>query len=144
MPAPAASAPSTTSPSTRLQNTCVAITLDVNELQRSCAFYARVLAFETVATERAGLIYEVRSLRSPLCPNIELRLRAAFGKRATGGGPGSLLLLTIRVDDLPASLARLADGVPWVGAKPAEPFTQDRATFADPDGYQIQLVGLMP
>lgn len=142
MTAPAAPpAPASTAP--RLQNTCVAITLDVNDLPRACAFYAKALDFEPVAVDRPGLIYEVRSLRSPLCPNLELRLRAAFGKRATGGGPGSLLLLTIRVDDLPASLARLADVVPWVGSKPAAPYTQDRATFADPDGYQIQLVGLV-
>ncbi len=118
----------------------VGVALDVNDLDRSCRFYALALGFEVVGGRRAGLILEERVLRSPLVPGLALTLRAAFGKRATGGGPGSLLGLTVAVPDAPAHAARLGDTVRWIGTAPGQPEAPGRYRFVDPDGYQIELV----
>ncbi|MFN0012515.1 MAG: VOC family protein [Phycisphaerales bacterium] len=123
------------------------IALDVNDLERSCTFYKAILGFEVVATTRSGLIYESRTLRSPLVPHLDLILRGAFGKRATGGGPGSLLAITLRVSDPASMVERLTPLVKWIGAAPGaeakggECVPARALRFADPDGYHIELVG---
>ncbi len=117
----------------------VAITLDVSSLDVSCRFYAELLGYGVVETERAGLIYERRTLRSALAPFLELRLRAAFGKRPIGSTPGSMLATTVRVGDVRATVSRLTTPVRWVGAAPADG-PLPRALIADPDGYVVELV----
>ncbi len=133
---PMAAATSTTA----VAHAPIGIALDVNDLGRSCAFYAGTLGFEVVSTIRPGLIYESRTLRSPLVPQLDLTLRAAFGKRATGGGPGSLLAIRLRVGDAAALVERLGPLVRWIGAAPAAGGAAGVLRFADPDGYHIEIV----
>ncbi len=133
-------APAAATPLATPAHADVGITLDVNDLDRSCRFYALALGFDVAAAARAGQIYEERVLRSPLVPHLALSLRAAFGKRATGGGPGSLLTLSLAVADAPAHAARLGNTVRWIGTAPGQPQTPGRYRFADPDGYHIELV----
>lgn len=119
----------------------VGLTIDVNDLERSCRFYAATLGFEVTSIKRPGLIYEERALRSPLCPSLTLTLRAAFGKRSTGGGPGSLLTISLTVPDRATLIGRLGTTVRWIGAAPGHADACPNPHFADPDGYQIELVG---
>lgn len=118
----------------------IAISLDVSDLEASCRFYQELLGYTVIATERAGLIYEQRTLRSPRVPALELRLRAAFGKRPIGSTPGSLLRLSVRVADIRAALGGLSSPVRWVGPAPAGDGVLAAALLADPDGYVIEFV----
>lgn len=129
------------SPKPGCECTDVGLTLDVNDLARSCDFYARVLGFEVVQVKRAGLIYEERLLRSPTVPRLSLTLRAAFGKRATGGGPGSILTISLAVPRRSELVGRLGATVKWIGPAPGQTDASPNPRFADPDGYQIELVG---
>lgn len=120
----------------------IGISLDVSDIDASCAFYDALLGFRTVSSERAGLIYERRHLRSAQLPSLELQLRAAFGKRPIGSTPGSMLAITLRVTDVRVALGSLAAHRPirWVGPAPAAEGPLAHATIADPDGYVLELV----
>ena len=117
----------------------IAVAIDVSNLEKSCGFYARLLGFEQVGVERAGLIYESRALRSSRFPGVELRLRAAFGKRPFGSCAGGLLSLTLPVPDLRAAVNALRGQVRWRGPEPAEPPQTKSVEFIDPDGYVLCL-----
>lgn len=114
-----------------------AVSLDVTDLARSCEYYAELLGFQVVATERPGLIYELRRLRSARFPKIELRLRAAFGRRPVGSTPGGMLALTLKVPNVAEALQSLGGKARWVGSPPGPDATVLR--LADPDGYVIEL-----
>ena len=133
---PALAAHPTPSPS----SATVAIALDVADLQASSTYFNRILGFErTPSTERDGLIYETRSFRSPRFPGLELRLRAAFGKRPIGSGAGTVLYIRLTTPDLPALVSQIKDSVRWVGPPPADPLTATEVEFLDPDGYAFRL-----
>ncbi|MGQ0627377.1 MAG: hypothetical protein ACT4PL_04660 [Phycisphaerales bacterium] len=120
--------------------TCpVGITLDITSHDRSGAFY-RALGFEPAAVDRPGMIYETRTLRSPRFPTVELRLRAAFGKRPIGSSPGTMLALTLRTSDLAPCIAALTalSTVRWVAGAPPAPDAAC-AELLDPDGYHLVL-----
>jgi catechol 2,3-dioxygenase-like lactoylglutathione lyase family enzyme len=133
-----AHAPAPAQPTLSPDGPPVALALDVNDLARSVRFYA-ALGFEPLRTERAGLIYELRVLRSREVPGLELRLRAAFGKRSIGSSPGSMLAVTLRVVNVRAMVDRLGAEVRWVGPAPAPAEALQTARLADPDGYVIEL-----
>ena len=111
----------------------VAVALDVSDIAASAAFYARTLGFETVAAERSGLIFEFRHLRSRRFPEVEISLRAAFGKRPIGSCPGTLLHITLRVRNLADAARALGSTVRWVGPPPADPPATPVVAFADPE-----------
>lgn len=121
----------------------VTLALDATALDASCAFYARTLGFSVVSSQRDGLIYEERCLRSPAFPALELRLRQAFGIRPVGSGPGRqrAVGLWLHADARRDLIRRLAGQVDWLGTPPnpeAEALTNAPA-FGDPDGYVIEL-----
>jgi catechol 2,3-dioxygenase-like lactoylglutathione lyase family enzyme len=119
----------------------VGLSLDVQDLERSCEFYGRLLGFVVVDTYRAGMLLERRTLRSGLLPSVQLTLRGAFGKRVTGSQPGSVLSMDLAVSDWPAGAValgeRLAGGAVWVGKAPGPDDASGQ--LLDPDGYVVQL-----
>jgi len=115
----------------------VRIAMDVSDLDASTTFYRDILGFNLVSSDRPGLIYETRLTRSDRFPALELELRAGFGKRIGGSGPGGVLRFGFQVPDLNAAVAQLTGKVRWIGEPPAADATAVR--FADPDGYVIEL-----
>lgn len=115
----------------------LAIALDVADLGASLVFY-RALGFEQIGSARQGLIFETRTLAAAAWPAMQLRLRAAFGRRPIGSS-GGMLALTLRVS--PSQLAGIAAALGktarWVGPGPSAESTS--AKVADPDGYVIEL-----
>lgn len=117
----------------------VRIALDVMNLDRSCEFYRRALGFQVMRTERAGMIFEVRSLRSDRHPTVQLDLRAGFGKRIVGTSPGGITKLSFREPKLAEAIAGLNSLVRWIGPAPASDPLPPAIAFNDPDAYQIEL-----
>lgn len=120
----------------------VRLAMDVSNLDASAAFYRDLLGFDVVCSQRPGLIYETRLTRSHRFPALELELRAGFGKRVGGSGPGGVLRFGFQVPDLPAAVAQLTGKVRWIGEAP--PPDAQAVRFADPDGYVIELRGPAP
>lgn len=119
----------------------IRLMFDVERLDSSCSFYLDTLGFTAVNTQRAGQFFESRMLRSPQYPDIELTLRATFGKRVTGCRPGSILHFSLRTSSLPAAIRHLTGKVQWVGTSPEANPDEPRSSvkFADLDGYIIEL-----
>lgn len=116
----------------------VIIALDVTDLERTVAFYARALGMQVVATERPGLILESRVLAGPRYPSVALHVRRQFGIRVSGSHPGTILRISLHTPDLFDRRAELhAAGVRWLGAEP--PADAPSVMFADPDGYEVEL-----
>jgi len=114
----------------------------VQDLERSCAFYAAALGFAVVETARAGMFLERRWLISPRVPGLRLSLRAAFGKRVTGSQPGALLSIDLPVtgwaEAVGAMTAALGEQARWIAKAPGP---DDRAAqMLDPDGYVLELI----
>ena len=131
-----------TAPS-RATTTRFRVAFDVEQLERSAAFYKSALGFEVQRTERAGLLHESRFLTSPLFGGVEIELRAAFGKRVFACQPGGVLRFGLAVPSLGDAIRLAAGKVRWVGpspeAAPDEPRDPPRVRFIDPDGYVIEL-----
>ncbi|MGH7131492.1 MAG: VOC family protein [Phycisphaerales bacterium] len=117
----------------------VRIALDVQDLNRSCEFYGRALGFRVTHTDRPGLIFESRSLRSDRHPAVQLDLRAGFGKRIQGTSPGGITKLSFREPKLAEAIAGLNGLVRWIGPPPATDPLPPAVAFNDPDAYQIEL-----
>ena len=117
----------------------VRIALDVQDLDRSCEFYRRALGYQVVRTERAGMIFEARTLRSDRHPALQLDLRAGFGKRIQGTSPGGITKLSFREPKLAEAIAGLSGLVRWIGPAPAVDPLPTAIAFNDPDAYQIEL-----
>lgn len=116
----------------------VIIALDVTDLERSVAFYGRVLNTRVVATEREGLIFESKVLATARHPGVVLHLRRQFGIRVSGSHPGTLLRISLHEPELLRRRADLrAANVRWLGNEP--PAEARSVLFADPDGYEIEL-----
>jgi catechol 2,3-dioxygenase-like lactoylglutathione lyase family enzyme len=115
----------------------VVVGLDVNNLEASCAFYRAGLGFEVAGVTRGGMIYETRTLVSGRWPWLALELRAAFGKRAVGSGPGGLLSIGLKVEAPGALLPGLLGVARWIGPVPEAGC--ERLRFCDPDGYVIEI-----
>jgi catechol 2,3-dioxygenase-like lactoylglutathione lyase family enzyme len=126
----------------------VRLTLDVQNLDRSCQFYKHLLGLEVKAVQRAGMIHEHRTLESPGLPGVELVIRSAFGRRVTGSGPGGLLSIGLPVRSLPEVIrAAAAMGASkWVGENPeANPDApREMVQLADPDGYILEIMQAHP
>lgn len=119
----------------------VGVSLDVQDLDRSCEFYGRAFGFAVVDTFRGGMLMERRTLRSHCLPAVQLTLRAAFGKRVTGSQPGAMLSMDFAVSDWPGGIAALTASLGpaarWVGKVPG---AEDQSgQLLDPDGYVLQL-----
>lgn len=117
----------------------VKLAFDVQNLDRACEFYGRVLGFTVLTTHAAGQIFERRSLVSPHCPAVQLDLRQGFGKRVVGMSPGGVTKLSIRVKNVPDALAAISGPVRWVGPAPDPNSPPEVLTFLDPDAYQVEL-----
>lgn len=117
----------------------IRLAMDVSDLDASTAFYRDLFGFEVQSTDRAGMIYESRVLHSPRFPALDLQLRAGFGRRVTGTGPGGVLRISLQVPDLNQEIARLQGRARWIGEPPKPGDSLVR--FADPDAYIIELRG---
>jgi len=120
------------------------ITLDVQDLARSCAFYQAALDYSVIATERAGMLLEARILTSTRFPAVALRLRAAFGKRVGGSQPGGLMKLSFSDSLDPERLAYLPTLVHFITSPALEGQQPHAVAFNDPDGYFIELCSFLP
>lgn len=117
----------------------VKLAFDVQDLDRACEFYGRVLGFCVISTQRAGQIFEQRSLVSSRCPAVQLDLRQGFGKRTVGMSPGGVTKLSIRVPNVAEALSAISGPVRWVGPAPDPHSPPPVLTFIDPDAYQVEL-----
>jgi catechol 2,3-dioxygenase-like lactoylglutathione lyase family enzyme len=126
--------------------------MDVEQLDRSVAFYQAIFDYHVVGAQRAGMLLETKQLRSTRFPHFELALRESFGKRIMGSQAGSITAITFPMTDLRGEIRRLltlhipacppACPVRWVGATPnpdADP-PLDHVRLIDPDAYVIELV----
>lgn len=116
----------------------VIIAMDVADLDRSCAFYARALGMSVVTVERAGLIFESRVVAGGSLPGIGFHLRKQFGIRVSACHPGTVLRLSFKVASLAKILPALRAAEPkWLGPAPAD--SARHVHFVDPDGYELEL-----
>lgn len=126
----------------------ISVHLDVEQLDRSVAFYHQVFGFKPTGHQRRRMLLETEQLRTPAMPFFELALRESFGKRVIGSQAGSVTGMAFAVPDLKAEVARLLPmtapngPVRWFGptpsANPEVPHT--RLKLIDPDAYVIELV----
>jgi catechol 2,3-dioxygenase-like lactoylglutathione lyase family enzyme len=117
----------------------VAILFDVADLDRTCAYYESALGFRVVATERAGLPFQTRTLRSERYPALALKVRHSYRRPVVGSAPGGVVHIALREPDL-ARIARSLDGkVMWTVPPGPEGAPCTGVEFMDPDGYLIRL-----
>lgn len=120
----------------------VTIAFDVADLQRCAAFYADILGFRVVRTEREGLPYQTIAMVSDRHPGVALFARRTFQRPVAGSTIGSILQIGLRDPDLARHVEEISDRVTWVLAPGAEnhPDAQlTRVSFLDPDGYVVEL-----
>ena len=120
-----------------------AITLFVDDPQRSKAFYTRV--FE------AEVLFEDANSAALRFDNLILQFPQAGrgGRRAARSRPpaasGASFQLTVWVDDADAVCTELADrGVEIVTGPLDRPWGVRTATFLDPDGYLWEVAASIP
>jgi catechol 2,3-dioxygenase-like lactoylglutathione lyase family enzyme len=113
------------------------IVLDALDLDRTQAFWAQLLGFEAVETERAGSLLERRRLVSPEVAAAHIVIQRCDPRPPIGSCVGSLRRIELHVADPAGAAARVPDPV-WI-----EPPTDDpaaRITLRDPNGYHVALV----
>jgi lactoylglutathione lyase len=117
--------------------------LRVADLDRSLAFYA-ALGYETIGRVPATDFGSLTMLKLPGDEFVALELVHEPGAAAVD--PGGLNHLVVQVDDVCATVARLArEGVE--AEEPASPSGSDdfwTSWLSDPDGYRIELVQWPP
>ncbi len=120
------------------------IALDVVDLDRSEAFYARALGARRLETRRDGLLMSERLLISDLAPSLGLHLREAFGIRVGGSQPGHLLRISVAHPDLPGVIRALGPEAMWIGPAPDPASPPPSIRLLDPDAYEIELFAHRP
>lgn len=116
-----------------------AVTLDVTDLDRTCGFYERALGFRVVAVEREGEAYERRTLRSGSFPRAAIQLRSSYRRPAFGSAFGTMVCLSLRVDDVSVFAEREEVASRPAELRPPGLGTERAVRFLDPDGYVIEL-----
>jgi lactoylglutathione lyase len=113
--------------------------LRVNDLERSLAFYTR-LGYEVVGTVPETAFGRLTMLK--LSGDEFVSVELVHDPHAGPVDPGGLNHLVVQVEDLRATVARLADAG-LQGEAPRSPDGSEdfwTAWFTDPDGYRIELV----
>lgn len=122
----------------------VAITLFVEDAQKSKEFYERVFGVPVIYEDDHSAAFKFESLVVNLlehAPARELIDPAAVA----GGGTGSSFQLTIPVDDTDAACAELAArGVTLVNGPIDRAWGLRTAAFADPDGHIWEVAADLP
>ena len=120
-------------------NRVEAITLFVDDPQRSAAFYAKVFGVPLIHEDDVSAVFAFESLLVNLLAireAPELIEPAAVGVRDAG----SRFQLTIQVDDVDAACAGLeAHGVALLNGPIDRPWSVRTVAFADPDGHVWEL-----
>jgi catechol 2,3-dioxygenase-like lactoylglutathione lyase family enzyme len=112
-----------------------AITLFVEDPQRSKAFYERVFELSTVYEDEDAAAFKFENTIVNLLRLPAARELVAPGTVAAGGG-GSSFQLTIWVDDADAVCDELARrGVALLNGPMDRPWGLRTAAFTDPDGH---------
>jgi catechol 2,3-dioxygenase-like lactoylglutathione lyase family enzyme len=116
-----------------------AVTLFVEELPRTAAFYRDVFGLEAVHEDDDATAFRLGSTVLNL-----LRVEAAadlIGPAPVGGArAGRRMQLTLWVDDADAACAELRDrGVALLNGPQDRPWGQRTAAFADPAGHVWEL-----
>jgi lactoylglutathione lyase len=120
-----------------------AITLFVEDPQRSKAFYARTFEVEPVFEDANSVAFELDNLV------LNLLQRGAAVDELLGPVPvaeaGASFELTIWVDDADAACSDLAGrGVSVVSGPLDRPWGMRTASFLDPDGYVWEVAAKIP
>ena len=113
--------------------------LRVEDLQRSLGYYAN-LGYETVGTVPDTAFGTLTMLKLPGDEFVSLELVHRAG--AGPVDPGGLNHLVIQVEDVRATVARLAD-LDIEAEEPSSPTGTDdfwTSWLTDPDGYRIEIV----
>jgi lactoylglutathione lyase len=113
--------------------------LRVEDLERSLAFYTEV-GYEVVGTVPETELGTLTMLKLPDDEFVSVELVHDPGAGAIG--PGGLSHLVIQVEDLPATIARLAASGIQADVPNSPDGSDDFLTswLSDPDGYRIELV----
>jgi lactoylglutathione lyase len=117
-----------------------AITLFVDDPQRSKAFYSRVFEVDAVFEDENSVAFKFDNLF------LNLLKRGVAVNELLGpvpaAEPGASFELTVWVDDADAVCADLADrGVSIVSGPVDRPWGMRTAAFLDPDGYVWEIAG---
>jgi catechol 2,3-dioxygenase-like lactoylglutathione lyase family enzyme len=120
-----------------------AITLFVEDPQRSKEFYARVFELEAVFEDESSVAFELDNLF------LNLLKRGEAVDELLGPVPaaeaGASFELTVWVEDADAVCAELADrGVSIVSGPLDRPWGMRTAAFLDPDGYVWEVAAKIP
>ena len=116
-----------------------AITLFVEDPQRSKAFYAAALALPAVWEDDVSCVFELENTLVNLLNRTEAPGLIEPAAVAAPGS-GSQLQLTIWVDDADAACAELAQrGVTLLNGPIDRPWGVRTACFADPDGHVWEI-----
>jgi catechol 2,3-dioxygenase-like lactoylglutathione lyase family enzyme len=116
-----------------------AITLFVEDVQRSKAFYANAFDVPVLFEDETSVAFKFENLI------VNLLVRSSAGElvqpaEVAGAGAGSSLQLTIGVEDAEAALEELARrDVELLNGPIDRPWGLRTACFADPDGHVWEL-----
>ena len=120
-----------------------AITLFVEEPQRSKKFYEQVFGATTIYEDENAAAFAfdnivLNTLRHRTAESDQLIAPAAIA----GPGAAATVLLTIEVEDTDAACSDLADhGVELLNGPVDRPWGVRTAAFADPDGHVWEVAG---
>jgi lactoylglutathione lyase len=120
------------------------VTLFVDDLAATTAFYRDVLGLGTVFADDDSTVFALENLminllRSTQAPTLVEPARVA------AGGSGARALFTIRVADVDAVCAELArQGVALLNGPQDRPWGRRTAAFADPAGHVWEVAQLLP
>jgi catechol 2,3-dioxygenase-like lactoylglutathione lyase family enzyme len=116
-----------------------AITMFVEDPQRSKAFYERALGLETVFEDDNSAVLKLDNT----ILNILIRSEAPELIEPAGVAPpgaGAQVMFTIWVEDTDAACSQLAErGVELLNGPVDRPWGVRTAAFADPDGFAWEL-----
>lgn len=120
------------------------IAMDVVDLDRTEAFYARLLGARRMETRRDGQLMSERLLVCDRVPGLGLHLREAFGIRVGGSQPGHLLRVSVAHPDLPEVIRSLGPQTAWIGPAPDPASPPPSIRLLDPDAYEVELFAQRP
>jgi catechol 2,3-dioxygenase-like lactoylglutathione lyase family enzyme len=121
-----------------------AITMFVEEPQRSKAFYENVFGLSPVSDDENAVAFRLENLIVNLLARPAAHELVEPGPVAAADA-GSSFQLTLGVDDVDAACAELASrGVELLNGPVDRPWGLRTATFADPDGHVWELAAPLP
>jgi catechol 2,3-dioxygenase-like lactoylglutathione lyase family enzyme len=121
-----------------------AVTLFIDDVQRSKSFYSEVFGAEVIHEEEVSVVFKlentvINQLKSTAAP--ELIAPAAFADQASG----SRYQFTIGVDDVDEVCAPLeTHGVKLLNGPMDRPWGIRTASFTDPDGHIWEMAHQLP